>query len=242
MTDEQPTEQFTARLDTVPLPAPAPTRPRKPRKPFPVWPAIVAALGVALLVVSVALVVTLTHPNGPAPTPPGRATSTPAPSAAPPAPAAPPAVRPEPGPNECVDELADAGSVDLDTVTLDEHDGDLIVRFLLAGALPAGESGVGLVVQSRNGRAAYQVSIGFTSGVLDRFLVWDGDDERNLDLDRVRVEGPTITATVSGGDLSRLGNNWNWSAFGTAAVSELDACPGNADDREWLRFEGKLDD
>jgi len=208
-----------------------------------VWPAIVAALGVALLVVSVALVATLTRPVQPRPSPPGATSPTPVPTAvSPPAPAAPPAPRPEPGPNECVDALADAGIVDLDTVALAEDDGDLVARFLLAGALPAGESGVGFVAQSRNGRAAYQVSIGFTNGMLDRFFVWDGDDEQDLDLDDVRVEGTTITATLSGDDLSGLGNNWSWSAFGTATDTELDACPGDAADPERLRFEGKLDD
>lgn len=205
---------------------------------------IVAVLGVALLVVSIALVATLNRPGNPAATPPGTAaTPTPTPTPTTPvAPVVPAGPRPEPGPNECVDALADAGTVDLDTVSLDEHDGDLVARFLLAGALPTGESGVGLVVESRNGRTTYQVSIGFTNGELDRFMVWDGDDERDLDLEDVRLEGSAITATIPGDELSDLGKDFHWSAFGIAAGSALDACPGRADDREWLRFEGRLDD
>jgi hypothetical protein len=240
VTDEQPTEQLTSRLE----PLPEPSGPLRARRAVPLWPTIVAALGVALLVVTIALVVSLTRQPGPAPAPLATPSATPttdlvpAPEAAP-EPAAP---RPQAGPNECVDALADAGTVDLDTVTLAEEDGDLHVRFTLAGALPSGQSGVGLVLESRNGRAAHQVSIGFTDGTLDRFLVWDGDDERRLDLDGVRLESSTINAVIDGDDLPGLGNDWNWSAFGTAAGTTLDACPGTAEEPEWLRFDGRLDD
>jgi len=232
VTDEQPTEQFTARLDTSPEPRRARTR------TFPLWPTIVGVLAVALIAVTVALVVTLTRPDAPT-GPVATSTPTPTPTTTPsveqPAPPPPSAPRPEAGPNQCVDDLGD-GAVDLDTVTLDEREGELTVRLELATALPAGESGVGILAERRGKRDTFQVSIGFVDGRLDRYFVWDGDDERELDLDDVAVEGTTITAVFPDEEFDRLGDRWRWRAFGTARGSELDSCP--APD-EWLEFVGR---
>lgn len=232
MTDEQPTEQFTARLEPVPVPR----RPRRPRS-FPLWPVVVGALAIALLIVTSVLIATLNRPDAaPDQVAPVTNTATPVPTTAPateeaaPPPAAP---RPEAGLNQCVDELGDAGAMDLDTVTLEMRDGDLTVRFELAAALPAGESGVGLVTERRNKRETFQVSIAFRDGRLDRYFLWDGDDEHELDLDDVRVEGTTIVAIFPDDELDRLGDRWRWSAFAAAAGSELDSCPAAG---EWLEF------
>lgn len=234
VTDEQPTEQFTARLD----PAPEPRRARTSRS-FPLWPTIVGVLAVALIAVTVTLVATLNRqdaPIGPAASPTTTPPPTPTtPGSEQPAPPPLPEPRPEAGPNQCVDDLGD-GAVDLDTVTLEQRDGELTVRLELATALPAGQSGVGILAERRGKRDTYQVSIGFVDGRLDRYFVWDGDDERELDLDDVVVEGTTITAVFPDDELDRLGDRWRWRAFGTATGSELDSCP--APD-QWLEFVGR---
>lgn len=230
MTDWQPTERIPS--DTA-VPA--------PRRRVRIWPIAVGVLLAALVAVTVVLVLVLTD-GSPSPvtstsTPPQG--STPVPSGTPvaPPPVAPPnEPRPEAGPNECVDDLGDGGSVDLDRVQLAVEDGDLAVQFVLASGLPDGESGLGVYLESGNGRAAYQLGIALVDGELDRFFLWNGEDEDDLDPDAVRVDGSTVTALISERELRRLGEDWGW--YGFAAVEDaLDACPGTADAPQLLPYE-----
>lgn len=240
-----PTERFDAPLSPELPPEPAPA------KRFP-WPPVLIGLGAgalgALLVVGV-----LTLTGGiPAPVstpssapPPAAATPTSAPppagqeqpAAQPEAPGAPAAPRPEAGPNECVDALGDGG-VDLDTASVARDDGDLVTRFTVASELPSGDSGVGIIVASRNGQRAYQLGVALTAGEPDRIFVVNlaNGDEQDLDTDDVSVDGSTITASFPDSVLRRMGNDWQWYAFATAQGAALDACPGTEDSPEWLVF------
>lgn len=231
----QPTEAF----ETREFDAPIATAPRR----FPVWPVVVGVLAAALVIVTVVLVVTLNRPAPvAAPTSP---TPTPAPSTSAPAEPAPlpppPAPRPEAGPNECIDALGDAGAIDLDRVALDADDDDVTARFVLTSTLPAGESGIGLYAESRNGHAAYQLGVAFDGGAVDRYFIWDGEEENDLDTDAVRVDGSTVTIEFPRDALDELDKNWSWYGFATAAGSPLDACPGTEDAPELLPFDRNQD-
>jgi len=199
-----------------------------------------ALLGVGglALAVAVGLLIALglrslptAHPSaGPTSAPPAvAATAAPPP---PPAPSEVPEPRPDPRKNECVDALGDS-AVDLDSVQLELHDGDLVAQFRLAD-VPDGEAGLGLTIE-RSGNRAYLLGVALQGGEVDRVFVQDLDrsDTDDLDTDHVQVEGGTFTVVFPRESIRRIGNDWRWSAFATAAGADPDRCP----DTDPLRFE-----
>jgi hypothetical protein len=191
---------------------------------------LLGAGGLALVVV-VGLLVVLVVRSFPT-APPAQPTSSAAPppaaspattSAAPTQPAA-PAPRPDPERNECVDALGDA-AVDLDSVQLALEDGELVAQFRFA-ELPAGVVGLGLNVE-RSGDRSYLLGVALDDGEVDRVFVQDFDKSHTdeLDTDGVRVDGTTVTAVFPREALKRVGTNWRWSAFATAAGADPDLCP-----------------
>ena len=228
----------TERFDLLPYP----TRKRPPRRRLSL-PMIVTAVAVALAVVAVAILVAVlaTRPSSaplvlptPSVTPNAVEPSTP-PVVETPVPEAPvvPVVQPPsraPGPNECVDSTGD-GATDLASASLTRENGDLVARFVLASDLPAGDAGVGIFAQSRNGQRAFQLGIGWVDGQLDEYFLQDlsRDDRDDLDTDALSFDNGTITARFDDDILRPLGPDFSWYAFGASDSSELDACPDAPD-------------
>lgn len=161
-----------------------------------------------------------------------------APSVEPVAPAAPeadpaPVSRPEPKQNECVDVLGDA-AVDLDSVQLALHDGDLVAQFRFATP-PEGSAGFGLNIGG-SGKKAYLLGVALQDGEVDSVFVQDFDrnDTDDVDTDAVVVDGSTYTVVFPRDAIKRIGNDWRWSAFATTAGADPDRCP----DSDQLDFEG----
>lgn len=146
----------------------------------------------------------------------------PAPSAAPVEPAPPP--RPEPKQNECVDALGD-GVVDLDSVQLALHDGDLIAQFRFASGVPD-DGGFGLTIV--RGGKSYLLGVAVEGGDIDSVFVQDFDrsDTDDLDTDRAVIDGSTVTVMFPRDSIRRIGNGWSWSAFASQTGAEPDTCPG----------------
>ncbi|MCU1409983.1 MAG: hypothetical protein JWR04_690 [Rhodoglobus sp.] len=187
------------------------------------------AVAVGLLVAFVLRSLPVAQPAAPAP-----AASTPPAPAGPIAPPPPAEAepRPEAGQNECVDALGDA-AVDLDSVQLEFHDDDLVAQFRFAAA-PEGEVGFGLNLE-RRGDKAYLLGVALQDGDVDRVFVQDFDrsDTDDLDTDAVTADGSTFTVVFERDAIRRIGNDWQWSAFATAAGADPDLCP----DSEQLEFE-----
>jgi len=199
---------------------------------------VLFGVGGLALAVAVGLLVALMLRSLPtaAPAAPRPSASWPSPSvsadpAAPPPPAE-PEPRPEAGKNECVDALGDA-AVDLDSVQLEFHDGDLVAQFRFAD-VPEGEAGFGLNLE-RRGDKAYLLGVALQDGEVDRVFVQDFDrsDTDDLDTDAVTVDGSTFTVVFERDAIRRIGNDWRWSAFATAAGADPDLCP----DAEQLEFD-----
>jgi len=199
-----------------------------------------ALLGVGglALAVAVGLLIALALRSLPAAQPGAGPTSAP-PAATPtgavppaPAPSEVPEPRPDPRKNECVDALGDS-TVDLDSVQLELHDGDLVAQFRLAD-VPDGEAGFGLNIE-RSGNKAYLLGVALEDGKVDRVFVQDFDrsDTDDLDTDHVQADGGTFTVVFPRDSIRRIGNDWRWSAFATAAGADPDRCPG----ADQLRFE-----
>lgn len=205
--------------------------------------ALIGAGGLALAV-AVGLLVALGLRSLPAaePSHPVAVPTTTSPPAAPAAPIAPPAdpapaPRPEPKQNECVDALGDS-AVDLDSVQLELHDGDLVAQFRLA-SMPEGEAGLGLNIQ-RSGDRAYLLGVALQEGEVDSVFIQTLDSSENgksdtdeLDTDSAVIDGSTITVVFPRDAIKRIGNDWRWAAFATAAGADPDLCPDN----EQLKFE-----
>lgn len=188
------------------------------------------AVAVGLLVAFVLRSLPVARPAATAPA--ASSPSAPAADPAAPPPASEPEPRPEAGKNECVDALGDA-AFDIDSVQLESHDGDLVVQFRFA-AVPEGETGFGLSLE-RRGNQAYLLGVGMQDGEVDRVFVQDfgRSDTDDLDSDAVTVDGSTFTVVFERDAIKRIGNDWRWSAFATAAGFDPDLCP----DSEHLEFE-----
>ena len=197
---------------------------------------VLFGVGGLALAVAVGLLVALVLRSLPtaAPAAPRPAASSPSAPAAPvdSPPPAEPEPRPEAGKNECVDALGDA-AVDLDSVQLGFHDGDLVAQFRFA-AVPEGEAGFGLNLE-RRGNKAYLLGVALRDGEVDRVFVQDFDrsDTDDLDTDAVTVDGSTFTVVFERDAIRRIGDDWRWSAFATAAGADPDLCP----DAEQLEFD-----
>jgi hypothetical protein len=154
------------------------------------------------------------------------------PAAPPPAEGPAPVQRPEPGVNECVDDLGD-GQADLDSVQLALHDDDLVAQFRFASALPD-DGGLGLTIQ--RGDKSYLLGVAFENGDVDSVFVQDFDrsDTDGIDTDNAVVDGSTVTVVFPRDAIKRIGNDWSWSAFATPTGSSPDTCPA---DGQQLRFE-----
>jgi len=190
---------------------------------------VLIGVGGVVLAVAVGLLVALVLRSLAAvPDRPVVATPTTPPSSATPVPGAPapaPEARPEAGRNECVDALGD-GDVDLDSVQLEMHDGDLVAQFRFASALPADEIGLGLNVE-RNGDKAYLLGVSLREGDVDDVFVQDFDrsDIDDLDTDNATVDGTVVTVVFPKDSIKRIGNDWSWSAFANVPQGAIDTCP-----------------
>ncbi|MCU1439819.1 MAG: hypothetical protein JWP85_816 [Rhodoglobus sp.] len=244
-----PSEQPTEPLTTEPLSTPQqPTAQRTPAATSPrTWlPVVLAAVGLGAAVVLAVVVILFTTQRGEVPVtaPTGSLAPSTAPAATPvePAPPALPVVVPpsrDADTNECVDSTGEGGTVDLASARVEVDDGALFVTFDLTQPLPAGDAGVGIYAEATNGKRSYQVATLWVDGELDEFFVheFSKDDDEGLDRDDVRLDGTTITAGVPGDVLDRLGNDWRWYAYSTAAGADVDACPGDPLTFETLDFE-----
>lgn len=141
--------------------------------------------------------------------------------------------------NECVDSTGEGGAVDLDWVRLKLDDGNLLATFELVGALPDGEAGLGIYAESGNGQRSYQFATLFSGGELVEFFVheFSRDDTDGLDHNDVEYDGSTVVAVIPDDIIKRLGNDWTWYAFSTAAGADVDACPGEPLTFEMLQFD-----
>jgi hypothetical protein len=227
---------------TTQLWQPTAVLPRPPRRPSRLTVALAIAVAV-LAVITISLVlVNLT--GSPAPVAGSSPSATAPPAAAPSAPpAAPVIVGParQAGPNECVDSTGEGGSVDLESVALQERDGELVVVFQLVVPPPPGESGLGVVAESANGKRSYLVATEWRDGGLERYFLRTAADEDQLAADSVSIEGSTVTLDIPDDVVDRLGRGWRWYAFSTAGAENTDACPGEIGSSEMLTVE-ELDD
>lgn len=200
-----------------------------------------ALLGVGGLALAVAvgllLALVLRSVNSPAVSAPQVPPTTSAPAPVAPAPSEPPAApapapRPEPKQNECVDELGD-GVVDLDSVQLALHDGDLVAQFRFATGVPD-DGGFGLTIV--RGGKSYLLGVAVEGGDVDSVFVQDFDrsDTDELDTDNAVADGSTVTVVFPRDSIRRIGNGWSWSAFASQTGAEPDTCPGG----DPQRFEG----
>ncbi len=200
-----------------------------------------ALLGVGGLALAVAigllLALVLRSVNSPAVSAPQVPPTTSAPAPVAPAPSEPPAApapapRPEPKQNECVDELGD-GVVDLDSVQLALHDGDLVAQFRFATGVPD-DGGFGLTIV--RGGKSYLLGVAVEGGDVDSVFVQDFDrsDTDELDTDNAVADGSTVTVVFPRDSIRRIGNGWTWSAFASQTGAEPDTCPGG----DPQRFEG----
>ncbi len=200
-----------------------------------------ALLGVGGLALAVAvgllLALVLRSVNSPAVSAPQVPPTTSAPAPVAPAPSEPPAApapapRPEPKQNECVDELGD-GVVDLDSVQLGLHDGDLVAQFRFATGVPD-DGGFGLTID--RGGKSYLLGVAVEGGDVDSVFVQDFDrsDTDELDTDNAVADGSTVTVVFPRDSIRRIGNGWTWSAFASQTGAEPDTCPGG----DPQRFEG----
>lgn len=225
-------------LEPLPVDPPAPRR----RNALPIG---LAAIGVAL-VVAIAVVVGMSslEPVGPV-----GATSTPTTSPSAPAPTQTGvAPRPEAQANQCVDALGDGAAVDLDTVTVAEMDGELVVDFRLADELPTGQSSLGLVVSSRNGKSNYLLAVQWQGDSITEFFAHkfaegskgrdrsDPGETDDLDPAGVAVNGSIIVAHFPEYVIDDVGKNWKWSAFSIVNSVDADSCPGQIGSGETLTF------
>ncbi len=223
---------------------PLPSEPPPARRKFGLQIALIA-IGVALAVaIAVIFGISALEPAGPSGV---TSTATIAPSS--PAPIYPPiAPRPEAQENQCVDALGDGETVDLDTVSVSNDDGELVVEFTLVEELPAGESSLGLVVSSRNGKTNYLLAVKWQGDSITEFFAHkfaegskgrdrsDSGETDDLDSDEVAVNGSVVTARFPEYVIEDLSKNWQWSAFSIVDSVDSDACPGEIGSGETLTF------
>ncbi len=220
------------------------SEPSPPRRKIAL-PIALAAIGVALVVAIVVVVgLSALEPTGPSGAP---STATTAPTSPTPTPSE-VAPRPEAKENQCVDALGDATTVDLDAVTVAEHDGELVVEFTLVDELPAAESSLGLVVSSRNGKTNYLLAVTWQGDSITEFFAHkfaegskghdrgDAGESDDLDTDDVAVNGSVVTARFPEYVIDDVSKNWQWSAFSIVDSVDADACPGEIGSGETLTF------
>lgn len=222
-------------MTTTPLPEPGPER------RIALVPVLVAIAAVIVAAALTALIVALaTAGSGTTAAP----VTSPTPTAAAPAPvsteAAPAAApRPEPGPNECVDELGDGGALDLDAVAVAAVDDGLLVRFALDAALPPGEALLGITATGRQDRTVL-LAVRLIDGEVDEVFAIElratgddddrgrgNDDESEVDRydeDRASVDGRQVLVEFPDDLLKDLGNDWSWSATASTGT-DADRCP-----------------
>ena len=223
---------------------PLPSEPPPARRRFGL-PIALAGIGAALVIaIVVILAVTTLEPTGPGGV---ASTATSAPSAPTPTQTS-VAPRPEAQENQCVDALGDAITVDLDTVTVAEDDGELVVEFALVEQLPESESSLGLVVSSRNGKTNYLLAVTWQGDSITEFFAHkfaegskgrdnsDPGETDDLDTDDVAVNGLVVTARFPEYVIDDVSKNWQWSAFSIVDSVDADACPGEIGSGETLTF------
>ncbi len=223
---------------------PMPSEPLPPRRKIAL-PIALAAIGAALVVAIVVIVgLSALEPTGPSG---ATSTATTAPTSPAPNPSE-VAPRPEAQENQCVDALGDAATVDLDTVTVAEDDGELVVEFTLVDELPAGQSSLGLVVSSRNEKTNYLLAVTWQGDSITEFFAYkfaegskgrdraDPGETDDLDTDDVAVNGSVISMRFPEYIIDDLSKNWQWSAFSIVNSVDADACPGEIGSGETLTF------
>lgn len=229
-----------ALVTTAPIPDPEPG----PERRLAVMPLLIAVLALVVAAVLTAVIVGLATRSPDPVTAPSPVVTPTAPIESS-EPVAPPttAPRPEAGPNECVDELDDSATVDLDSVAVAPVDDGLLVRFTLVEGLPSGEALLGITATGRQDRTVL-LAVRLIDGEVEEVFAVnlrateDGDDDDRgrgndddpevdrFDEDRASVEGRQVVVEFPDGALEDLGREWTWSATASAG-DEADRCPAD---------------